>query len=54
MRGVTNGLVAVVEEEDTRISSYLRSHGFVACHMEVTEESVDNGAIVRTSTWASV
>ena len=46
---VVNGLVAiVVEEEDTiRISTYLRAHGFVACHMEVTEESVDNGAIVE-------
>ena len=45
---IANGLVAiVVEETDTvRTATYLRENGFVACNMEVTEETVGNGAVV--------
>ena len=45
---IANGLVAiVVEETDTvRTATYLRENGFVACNMEVTEETVGNGVVV--------
>ena len=45
---VANGLVAiVVEEYDTlKFADFLRVHAFVACHLEVTADSVENGAVV--------
>ena len=45
---VANGLVAiVVEEYDTlKFADFLREHAFVACHLEVTADSVENGAVV--------
>ena len=45
---VANGLVTIiVEEYDVYVTStFLREHGFVACNLEITAETVENGAVV--------
>ena len=45
---ISNGLVTlIVEEYDIHTTTiFLRDHGFVACNLEITAETVENGAVV--------
>ena len=45
---IANGLVTIIVEEYDVVptANFLRDHGFVACNLEITVATVDNGVVV--------